>query len=175
MNQKQTASPSELIIERLVRIEVHEVERDIRPYIESVVPMLRKWGMNADVQETTWVIAYDNMTRIRTYAEVARGDYRSVDIPIPAVMSVPLLSSTDRFIIAHNHPTGDIDPTVADLEVTQKVMAAANACGLLFEDHLILGPNDDRVFSFREAGLITDSEQVIEMAQMGRKVRKGAA
>jgi DNA repair protein RadC len=126
------------------------VEREM-PNASNLPDTLREWGLSDQTQEALWVVAYDAVQGIRTVVEVARGNYHEMDVSIPAVLSVPLLSGCDRFEIVHNHPSGDTAPTVLDVDLTRKVLAAANTCGLYFEDHLIVGPGES-YYSFYENG-----------------------
>jgi hypothetical protein len=50
------------------------------------------------------------------------------------------------------------------VDLTAKVMTAANSVGLYFEDHLIVGP-DAETFSFLAAGLIIPAVQTLHMAR----------
>jgi hypothetical protein len=45
------------------------------------------------------------------------------------------------------------DPSISDWNLTQMVMTAANTCGLVLEEHLIVTPTGD-FFSFKDAGYI---------------------
>lgn len=122
--------------------------------LASLLPVhLAEWGLSSQTQEALWVVAYDSIQQIRTVVEVARGDYHEMDVSIPAVLSVPLLAACDRFEIVHNHPSGDTAPTVLDVDLTRKVLSAANTCGLHFEDHYIIAP-DGSYYSFFENGLL---------------------
>ncbi|MGF1460923.1 MAG: DNA repair protein RadC [Leptolyngbyaceae cyanobacterium] len=47
-----------------------------------------------------------------------------------------------RIIVAHNHPTGSLEPSQADIELTQQLLEAANILGIPILDHLILGNGD---------------------------------
>src|SRR6266404_1909578 len=90
------------------------VEREM-PSAASLPDVLHQLGLSDQTQEAMWVIAYDSVQNIRTVVEIARGNYHEMDVSIPAVLSVPLLASCDRFEIAHNHPSGDTAPTVLDV------------------------------------------------------------
>jgi DNA repair protein RadC len=111
-----------------------------------------------------WVITFDSIEQVRTVNEIAVGGYHELDIPIPALLAAVLLAGTDRFMVAHNHPSGDIMPTAMDVEMTRIVMTAANAAGLMFEDHLITGPKGG-LFSLAEHGLLIPSAKSTAMAQ----------
>ncbi len=55
-------------------------------------------------------------------------------------------------ILVHNHPSGRVEPSPEDREVTKKITAACGTVSIRVLDHLIIG--DNRHFSFREAGLL---------------------
>jgi len=124
------------------RLTLHlEHEQEKWPYdARSEVALLHEWGLATSPQEAVWVIAYDAAKQIRTHIEVARGMHASVDLHIPTLLAAVLTSGSERFMVAHNHPTGDPVPTKADMDFTQKVRDAADAAGLYLEDHLIVTP-----------------------------------
>jgi DNA repair protein RadC len=51
----------------------------------------------------------------------------------------------------HNHPSGNLKPSEADLKITKRVAAAAQILQIYFLDHVIVGQG---FFSFKEAGLL---------------------
>ena len=55
-------------------------------------------------------------------------------------------------VIAHNHPSGDLQPSGEDVEVTQAIADAANYFDIVLQDHIVVG--DGETLSFREHGLI---------------------
>lgn len=57
-------------------------------------------------------------------------------------------------IIVHNHPTGLLRPSNADLAITKALVTAFEALDLRFLDHVIIGSEEKGYFSFRENGLI---------------------
>jgi len=62
---------------------------------------------------------------------------------------------TDRaaaVIFAHNHPSGDLQPSEADLKTQDQLVQAAKILGIRVLDHLIVSKKG--YFSFQEAGLI---------------------
>jgi DNA repair protein RadC len=144
-----------------------DIEREL-PAAWDLMDLLKQGGLADMTQEVMWVVPYDSAMQIRTIVEVARGGYHSMDVPIPAILSAVLLAATDRFIIAHNHSTSDVTPTTADVDLTRKVMEAANACGLFFEDHLIVGPNGEE-FSMTDHNIIIPAKELKAMARSNRK------
>jgi DNA repair protein RadC len=55
-------------------------------------------------------------------------------------------------IMVHNHPSGDVTPSRADIEMTKQVREAAKAVGIALHDHLVIGRGKHA--SFRSLGLI---------------------
>lgn len=52
-----------------------------------------------------------------------------------------LLSNSTRYIVAHNHPSGDTTPSTQDKLLTKKLKAAGELLGIELLDHLIIGGN----------------------------------
>ena len=55
-------------------------------------------------------------------------------------------------ILVHNHPTGDITPSNADISITQKIYDALKTIDVLLYDHIIVGKGN--FFSFKSSGII---------------------
>lgn len=53
-------------------------------------------------------------------------------------------------IIAHNHPSGNLEPSVEDRDVTQRIKQAGDLLGIKVLDHLIVSPSVKGYFSFLE-------------------------
>lgn len=118
-----------------------------------------EWGLQMNAQEVFWVVAYDAARNIRKVAEVARGSYNDVVVSISSLLSAVLVAGADRFEVVHNHPSGDVEPSEMDIQLTQKIMAGANACGLTFEDHVIIGP-PNQWYSMLQNGVIVLSDRI---------------
>lgn len=145
------------------------VEREL-PSAINIPTLLAESGFASETQEVMWVIPYDSIMQVRSVIEVARGGYHSMEVPVPAVLTAVLAAGTDRFVIAHNHSTGDVVPTTVDIDLTRKVMAAANTCGLFFEDHIIVGPSGEE-FSMAENGILVPAKELRTMAQTNRRAK----
>lgn len=60
--------------------------------------------------------------------------------------------SASAMILVHNHPSGDPEPSRADIEMTRKIVDAARLFGLQVHDHLVIGSQGTA--SFKSLGLI---------------------
>jgi len=55
-------------------------------------------------------------------------------------------------VLAHNHPSGDPEPSEDDITITKRLMEAGKILGIEVLDHIIIVKNG--FFSFKEKGLI---------------------
>jgi DNA repair protein RadC len=55
-------------------------------------------------------------------------------------------------VVAHNHPSGRLDPSPEDREITTRLHEAGNIIGIALLDHLVI--SRDGYFSFVEHGLL---------------------
>jgi DNA repair protein RadC len=76
------------------------------------------------------------------------------------VYADPLADRAAAIIIAHNHPSGDVQPSKQDISMTQQLMAAGQILGVPLDDHIIVGGK--KHFSFRKQGLISPDIYVAE-------------
>ena len=60
--------------------------------------------------------------------------------------------AASAIVLVHNHPSGDPTPSLADIEMTKKIVDAGQRLGLVVHDHVIVGRKGH--FSFRSNGLI---------------------
>jgi len=73
------------------------------------------------------------------------------------VFADPILDRASAIVVAHNHPSGNLQPSGEDNEITSRLKAAADILGINFLDHLIF--SELSYFSFRQEGLIRDTKE----------------
>jgi len=64
------------------------------------------------------------------------------------------LLSAQSMILCHNHPSGNLDPSEEDISMTERLVYAADICGVKILDHVIIGPTD--YTSFSTEGIMPD-------------------
>ncbi len=69
---------------------------------------------------------------------LAEGNVGQVLCPVPDVLQTQLTTGNRRFSLAHNHPSGNVEPSEMDKTFTSQVVAAARQCGLQLIDHVIV-------------------------------------
>jgi DNA repair protein RadC len=70
------------------------------------------------------------------------------------VLKPAILANAAAMILAHNHPSGDVTPSSADCNLTEKIVQASKIVGIQVHEHLIISMDDDRFYSFADNGLI---------------------
>ncbi len=69
------------------------------------------------------------------------------------VFKPAILSGSAALVIAHNHPSGDPEPSAEDVALTRRLAAAGSLLGIEILDHLVLG-EAGRFVSLRERGVL---------------------
>lgn len=96
-------------------------------------PLLR--GLS---HERVVVVVCDPSGAVTRKTIVSEGGSDHAPAPVREIMSTVLTSGGSSFGLAHNHPSGSLDPSPADLEVTARLRDAAETVGLRFLDHLVV-------------------------------------
>ena len=78
--------------------------------------------------------------------------FSSVDVPLRMVVALALAHNSHAIVMAHNHPSGDPEPSPEDLRTTRRVVNALGPLGIRLVDHLVLA--GDASVSFRARGLL---------------------
>lgn len=105
-------------------------------------------------EEQLRVILVDNSNRIIKELVMSEGLEDQTAVYPRKVMKAALLNHATGIVVAHNHPTGQLRPSNADLAITRELVKAAEALDLRFLDHVIIGDEELGYFSFRENGFI---------------------
>ena len=85
---------------------------------------------------------------------VSVGVLSSTQVHPREVLKPAILANSSAMILCHNHPSNDLSPSIDDLEVTRKIIKAADIIGIQVHEHLIINLEDHRFFSFADEGII---------------------
>lgn len=107
-----------------------------------------------EVGEVFWLLPLDSQHRIINGApiSVTRGIINSSLVHPREVFRAAIVAGAAAIILAHNHPSGDPEPSADDRLVTDQLVAAGRLLDLPVHDHIICGAG--RYCSFAEAGLL---------------------
>ena len=93
---------------------------------------------------------------MKVSSTVRRGtDGKGAKATSPAVYptKVAILANCANILIAHNHPSGDRQPSKEDRAITQRLKEAGALLGINVLDHLVIGA-EGRYFSFADENLL---------------------
>jgi DNA repair protein RadC len=102
-------------------------------------------------QEVVRVVLVDAQHRYITKVDISRGTVNQSLAHPREIFRPAIVHSAYAFVLVHNHPSGSIKPSEADLEITNRITSAAQILQINFLDHIIVGQG---FFSFQEAGLL---------------------
>ena len=105
-------------------------------------------------EEQLRVIFVNNANRIIKDEVLSRGVEDQTAVFPRQIMKRAMTLHATGIIVVHNHPTGQLRPSNADLVITRSLIAAADALAIRMLDHVIVGSEEKGYFSFRENGLL---------------------
>lgn len=94
----------------------------------------------------------DNRHRLIAFEEIFRGTIDGASVHPREIVRLTLLHNAASVIVAHNHPSGVVEPSPADEGVTRRLRQALALIDVRLLDHFIVG--DGKCFSFSEHGLL---------------------
>jgi DNA repair protein RadC len=90
-------------------------------------------------QEELRVVCLDSKLYVRGIHIVYRGTVDGANIRIAEVFKEAIRSNSPVIMIAHNHPSGQPEPSPADIDVTHAIIQAGKLLGIQVLDHLVIG------------------------------------
>jgi DNA repair protein RadC len=108
--------------------------------------------MGGKRDEEFCVIYLDAQNQIIEFETIQKGVVNQAVVYPRQVLESALKKKASAIILAHNHPSGHVRPSDADIRLTQTIRETAKVLDILVHDHIIIGEN--RFFSFREEGLM---------------------
>lgn len=118
--------------------------------IEDILSYLK--FIRTKKQEYFVCLSLDSKHRLITRRVVTIGLLNATLIHPREVFAGPLKDRAASIIVAHNHPSGDPEPSRQDIEVTQQLVTAGILLGIPLRDHIIVARMGH--FNFRGHHLI---------------------
>ena len=118
---------------------------------ESASNVIRKFYFDdINIYESFFILLLNRANNTTGFAKISQGGTAGtvVDIKIIAKYAVESLSSA--VIICHNHPSGNVKPSEADINITKKIKDALLLLDIRLTDHIILSENN--YYSFADNG-----------------------
>ena len=138
----------------LVKEESHKYEVETRiscpKDIYEVITKVCRIQCNAE--EVFILITLNTKNIVTGYFEVHRGTINTSLVHPREVFKRALLNNASNIMVAHNHPSGDPNPSKEDIQITERLKEAGNLLGINLLDHIIVG--EDKYISLKEKGVL---------------------
>ncbi len=92
-------------------------------------------------EENFVVFHLDCRNQVVGYQIVSHGTVSASLVHPREVFKAALLANSSSIIVAHNHPTGSLEPSREDIEVTEILIKAGDLLGVKVIDHIIVSSN----------------------------------
>ena len=103
--------------------------------------------------ESFFLLLLDRSNRVMGRYLVSQGGVAGTVVDAKMVFAAALKGRACNIILAHNHPSGSLQPSPQDIELTKKLVSGGLLLDVQVLDHLILSP-EGGYFSFTDEGLI---------------------
>ena len=107
------------------------------------------FGASDAAEEYVWLLAMDVKCHVLAVFELSHGTVDCSHAGIREAMIRLLLTGASCFVLLHNHPSGDVSPSRADLQAIKRLADAAGIMCIKFLDHIIVGRGQDGKESFQ--------------------------
>jgi DNA repair protein RadC len=145
---------------------------DIYGIMQKVLLREQKIDQN---REHFWVIGLENNNRILFIELVSLGTVNQALVKPMEVFSLALQKRAVKIIICHNHPSGELKPSDADKDITDKLIQVGIIVNTPVLDHLIISTKS--YLSFGDIGLFQELElstKYVPPYKLAERIRKEA-
>ncbi|MGB0357083.1 MAG: RadC family protein, partial [Cytophagales bacterium] len=141
------------VMELAVRFErdIHGVSRKKITNAEDIYRYM-KLSLRNKLTEEFWVILLNIAGYVIKAVQISKGGLSRTIVDPRMVFKACLIHNAVGFVLVHNHPSGNVEPSQADIQLTMSIQKGSKVFGLRMVDHLIFGDRD--FFSFEEAHML---------------------
>jgi DNA repair protein RadC len=119
---------------------------------QAVYRVCKRHRLHISPVERLIVIFLDSQNNRTGWTEVSRGALNTVRTLPREIFRPAILAGAASLVLAHNHPSGCLDPSPEDLDFTRTISRAGDLVGIEVHDHLIVTTGG--YTSLRERGLM---------------------
>ncbi|CAL2076352.1 RadC family protein [Tenacibaculum sp. 190524A02b] len=106
-----------------------------------------------DIQhEEFWVLYVNNANKVLAKHQISKGGLTATLVDVRLIFKKAFELSAVGLILCHNHPSGKLNPSKADIDLTNKIKLASNTLDIKLLDHIII--TEKMYFSFADEGVL---------------------
>ena len=110
------------------------------------------YELQGETQEVFAVLCLDSQLRKLHFKKLFFGSTNFCSVSIKQTLRYAIQQHASFIVIAHNHPFGEVQPSVEDIEMTQQLKQACECVEIKLIDHIIVAKQ--ATFSFAEQRLL---------------------
>lgn len=134
-----------------------QVPASQRPHIRKAEEVYRillsVWDMETiELSESFVLLLLNRANRVMGYLTLSQGGITGTVVDVRLVFVAALKAAACNIVLAHNHPSGNLEPSQADRDLTRKIVEAGRLLDIQVIDHLIITPTS--YYSFADQGLL---------------------
>ncbi len=120
----------------------------------DAVEVLRSiWSDQIEYREEFVILCLNRANKVLGYSKISSGGTSGTVADPKIIFQIALKSNASSIILAHNHPSGNINPSDSDLKLTKKLKNAGTLLDIPVLDHIIL--TNESFFSFADEGIMS--------------------
>lgn len=119
-----------------------DIYKILLPFYEDII----------DFREFAFVVYLNRQNKVIGVLKISEGGCAGTVIDNKLVFQGALLANAQAIILSHNHPSGTLRPSEADIQLTEKAVQLGDLMDLPVLDHIIL--TSEGYYSFSDMGLI---------------------
>jgi DNA repair protein RadC len=133
-----------------------KIKASLRPKItksaDAFQALRKHWNLETiDFLEHFKVMLLNRANRVLGIIEISTGGMAGT-IADPKVIFMAAIKSAASIVLAHNHPSANLQPSQADINLTRKLKSGGELLDIAVLDHLII--SSEGFYSFADEGLI---------------------
>jgi DNA repair protein RadC len=119
---------------------------DATTYFRSI------WSEHMELREEFYILLLNRANKVLGWFQVSTGGMAGTVVDPKLVFSVALKCCAHAIILCHNHPSGNLKPSQADIQLTKKIKEGGKLLEIEVLDHIII--TSEAHFSFTDDGII---------------------
>ena len=112
------------------------------------------WSDDMELCESFNILMVNKANKVVGIYKMSKGGLSGTVVDLKLLFAAAIKSMAAGIILAHNHPSGSLQPSNADIELTKRVCQAGKILDISVLDHIILSPFG-RYYSFADEGMIS--------------------
>lgn len=110
------------------------------------------WSDRMDYAEESLLLLLNRANKVLGFVKLSSGGTSGTVVDQKMIFQAALKTNASSIILCHNHPSGNLHPSEADIKLTKELCAGGRILGIPLLDHLII--TDEGYYSFADEGMM---------------------